>query len=136
MPNNAPIGVAYSDQAINGGSIDNTPIGATTRSTAKVTTLDASGATTLSGAITSTGGLSTVGANAIASTSASTLGFFGAAVAAQPAMSANAAVATTAAINSSISSSCFGYTSAQATAIISLVNGMRAAGVTLGLWAT
>lgn len=71
------------------------------------------------------------------SSSASLLGFFGNATpVTQPAMSANAAVATTAVINSSISSSCFGYTSAQATAIISLVNGIRAAGVSLGLWAT
>jgi len=72
----------------------------------------------------------------VGTTSATTVGFFGTSPAAQPAMSANAAVATTAAINSSISSSCFGYTSAQATAIINLVNGIRSAGVTLGLWST
>lgn len=136
MPNNNPIGVAYSDQALNGGSIDNTPIGATTPSTGSFSTLTASGAVTLSGAITSSGGLNTVGANNIASTSASTLGFFGATASAQVAMSATAAVATTAVINSSISSSCFGYTSAQATAIVALVNAIRAAGVTYGLWAT
>lgn len=68
--------------------------------------------------------------------SGGTLGFFGVADAAQPAMSANAAVATTAVINSSTSATCFGYTSAQATAILTLVNALRAAGVTLGLWAT
>lgn len=73
----------------------------------------------------------------IGKTSASLVGFWGLSTSVvQPQMSANAAVATTAAINSSISSSCFGYTSAQATAIISLVNGIRAAGVTAGLWAT
>lgn len=65
-----------------------------------------------------------------------TLGFYGATPVAQPALSAYAAVATTAVINSSISSSCFGYTSAQATAIVTLVNGLRAALVSLGLGAT
>lgn len=118
MANSKAAGVAYSDPAIVGGTVDQTPVGATTPST---------------GAFSA---LSSVGANAIASTSASTLGFFGAVQAAQPAMSVNPAVATTAAINSSISSSCFGYTSAQAAAIVALVNGLRAAGVTLGIWAT
>lgn len=65
-----------------------------------------------------------------------TLGFFGATPVAKPALSAYAAVATTAVINSSVSASCFGYTSAQATAIITLVNGLRATLVTLGLGAT
>lgn len=73
----------------------------------------------------------------IGKTSASLVGFFGLATSvAQPQASVYVAVATTAAINSSISSSCFGYTSAQATAIITLVNGLRTMGVTLGLWAT
>lgn len=39
MPNNKAIGVAYSDPAIVGGTIDNTPIGATTPSTGVFTTL-------------------------------------------------------------------------------------------------
>jgi hypothetical protein len=68
--------------------------------------------------------------------SGGTVGFFGVADATQPALSAMPAVATTAVINSSISSSCFGFTSAQATAIITLANGLRAALVTLGLGAT
>lgn len=73
----------------------------------------------------------------LGSASASLVGFFGLATpVAQPQLSAFAAVATTAAINSSISSSCFGYTSAQAAAIVTLVNGLRAALVTLGLGAT
>lgn len=80
--------------------------------------------------------LSTQGANNIASSSASTLGFFGVAAAAQPALSAFAAVATTAVINSSASATCFGFTSAQATALLTLANGLRAALVTLGLGAT
>lgn len=80
--------------------------------------------------------LSTQGANTLASTSASTLGFFGVAAAAQPALSAFAAVSTAAVISSSTSATCFGYTSAQATALIALANGLRAALVTLGLGAT
>lgn len=64
------------------------------------------------------------------------VGFWGVTPVVQPAASAYAAVATTAVINSSISSSCFGFTSAQATAIITLVNGLRAMGVTAGLWST
>ena len=64
------------------------------------------------------------------------VGFWGVAPVIQPKASAYAAVATTAVINSSISASCFGFTSAQATAIITLVNGLRAMGVTAGLWST
>lgn len=70
-------------------------------------------------------------------TSADLIGFYGLSVAvAQPQLSAYAAVATTAGINSSISSSCFGFTSAQCAAIIALVNALRAQQVTLGLAAT
>jgi hypothetical protein len=77
------------------------------------------------------------GGTRLGRTSAELIGFFGLATCvSQVAMSANAAVVTTAVINSSISSSCFGYTSAQATAIITLVNALRAAGVTYGLWST
>ena len=39
MPNSKAIGVAYSDQAIDGGSIDNSPIGLTTASTIEGTTI-------------------------------------------------------------------------------------------------
>lgn len=82
-------------------------------------------------------GMGSTGGIVIGASSAELVGFFGLATpVAQPQASAYAAVATTAVINSSISSSCFGYTSAQATAIITLVNGLRAMGVTLGLWAT
>lgn len=63
-------------------------------------------------------------------------GFWGVAPVAQQAASAFPAVATTAAINSSVSASCFGFTSAQATALITLANGIRAMGVTIGLWST
>lgn len=64
------------------------------------------------------------------------LGFWGVDPVIQPKASAYAAVATTAVINSSVSASCFGFTSAQATAIITLVNGLRAMGVTAGYWST
>jgi len=47
MPNTRSIGVAYRDQEINGGSVDNTPIGATTPSTGAFTTLTSSGTTVL-----------------------------------------------------------------------------------------
>jgi len=49
MANSISIGSAYKDQAIDGGTIDNTPIGATTKSTGAFTTLNATGATTLDG---------------------------------------------------------------------------------------
>jgi len=69
-------------------------------------------------------------------TSATLIGFYGAAPVAQRASSLAPAVATTAGINSSISSSCFGFTSAQCSAIIALVNELRAAAVALGLVST
>ena len=39
MPNTQSIGVAYSDQAISGGSVDNSPVGAATPSTVAGTTI-------------------------------------------------------------------------------------------------
>jgi len=42
MPNTQSIGVAYLDQTINGGTVDNTPIGASTQSTVAGTTIYAS----------------------------------------------------------------------------------------------
>lgn len=64
------------------------------------------------------------------------LGFWGVTPVVQPAASAYGAIATTAPINSSISSSCFGFTSGQAAAIIALVNGLRSMGVDAGYWST
>lgn len=90
-------------------------------------------ATAASGKFTT---LTATSAVALASGSAIVVGFYGAAGTAQIQASATPAVATTAAINSSISSSCFGFTSAQATAIVALVNQLRAAAVALGLIAT
>ena len=49
MADSEAIGVAYRDQKISGGTVDNTPVGATTASTGAFTTLTASGATTLNG---------------------------------------------------------------------------------------
>lgn len=49
MANTKAIGVAYSDPAIVGGTVDDTPVGASTASTGAFTTLTASGATTLNG---------------------------------------------------------------------------------------
>jgi len=69
-------------------------------------------------------------------TSAEKVGFYGIAPIAQRQSSAVAAVVTTAAINSSISSSCFGFTSAQATALVALANELRAALVAIGIIAT
>lgn len=77
--------------------------------------------------------LTVTSACAIASSSAIVIGFYGAAGTAQIQASGAPAVATTLAINSSISSSCFGFTSAQAQAIVVLVNQLRAAAVALGL---
>ena len=42
MPNSQAIGVAFADQIISGGTVDNTPIGATTPSTVAATTMYAS----------------------------------------------------------------------------------------------
>ena len=49
MANSISIGAAYKDQAIVGGTVDNTPIGATTTSTGAFTALSASGALTHTG---------------------------------------------------------------------------------------
>lgn len=118
MANSKATGVAYSDPALSGGTIDDTVIGATTAAAGTFTALTATGAV------------------ALAATSAIVVGFYGAAGTAQRQASAMAAVATTAVVNSSASATCFGYTSAQATAIIVLVNELRAAAVALGLIAT
>ena len=42
MPNSQAIGVAFADQIISGGTVDNTPIGASTPSTVAGTTVYAS----------------------------------------------------------------------------------------------
>lgn len=52
--NSKAIGVAYEDQQIVSGSIDDTPIGATTRNTGAFTTLSSTGTTSLGDAATDT----------------------------------------------------------------------------------
>jgi hypothetical protein len=52
MANTKAIGVAFSDQAIVGGSVDNSPIGATTPNTVAATSLTASGTAAITGAVT------------------------------------------------------------------------------------
>lgn len=64
------------------------------------------------------------------------VGLWGVPPVVQPAASAFAAIATTAAISSSVSATCFGFTSAQANGIVTLINGLRAMGVTAGVWST
>jgi len=129
MPGGRTHGVASSVVDIDGGTItgvtlDNTAIGNTTTTTGKFT------------AVTATG-LTVNGNSVLGSTSAATIGFYSSTNAvAQRQSSVAPAVATTAAINSSISSSCFGFTSAQAAAIVALVNELRAAAVAIGLIAT
>jgi hypothetical protein len=118
MTNSISTGVAFSDPALAGGTIDDTPIGAVTKSTGAFTTLVSTGASNIGGS------------------SAVVIGFYGAAGTTQRAASAMPAIATTAAISSSTSATCFGFTSAQATGIILLVNELRAAAVALGLVAT
>jgi len=62
MTNSVAIGVAYQDQAISGGTIDNTPIGATTQSTGafsslalKTSTVAATGSSNTDAAALTTG---------------------------------------------------------------------------------
>lgn len=43
MANSKTLGIAYTDQAIVGGAVDNTPVGATTTSSGAFTTLTSSG---------------------------------------------------------------------------------------------
>ena len=52
MANSKAIGVAYSDPAVDSGTIDNTPIGDTTRSSGKFTTLASNGTSTIGDAAT------------------------------------------------------------------------------------
>lgn len=84
---------------------------------------------TVTGALTVTGATALNGNVAIGDGVTDTVGFYGHAGAAQRAGSAQAAVATTAATNSSP----YGYAQAQADAIVTLVNELRAALVAVGL---
>lgn len=84
MANSKAIGVAYEDQKIVGGTVDNTPVGATTASTGAFTTLAASGATTLASTLAVTGAASFGAASfsatvTIGNSAADLVGFHGAA---------------------------------------------------------
>ena len=57
MPNQNSIGIAYTDQVINGGTIDNTVIGGTTKAAGSFTTVTATGAIT-GASLATTGALS------------------------------------------------------------------------------
>ena len=113
MANSKPIGVAYSDQAIDGGTIDNTPVGDTTAAAGAFTTLTASGATTLNGSV------------GIGDAAADTVAFYGATKVAQRAYSS--AVHATSAQAASAS---FGAT--QLATLQELMN----TNIALGIWAT
>ena len=110
MANSIATGVAFSDPAISGGTIDNTTIGATTASTAKVTTLNASGTATLAGALAHTG---------------TTLGFYGKVVSAQRTFSSAVHASSAASVSAS-----FGAT--QLAILQELMNTVTA----IGVWAT
>lgn len=119
MANSISIGSAYKDQAIVGGLIDDTPIGNTTKSSGKFTTLNATGATTLDGNV------------AVGNASTDLIGFYGATAVDQPATIAS--VTTTAATSTT---NAFGYTtSTQADAIVTALNAVIAAQIELGLLA-
>ncbi len=85
------IGVAYEDAAIIGGTVDNSPIGATTASTVAATTLSATGTATLAGNL------------ALGTSAANTAGFYGATPATQRASSVQAASVVSAASFISVS---------------------------------
>ena len=82
MADSIAIGVAYRDQEINGGKLENTPIGATTPSTGAFTTVTATGVTT--GTLTATGTVN------LADAAADLVGFWGATAASQRAGAAQA----------------------------------------------
>lgn len=73
MANSKSVGIAFSDPALSGGTIDNTVIGATTKAAVSCTTLTATGNT------------------AIGTSAANTLGFYGTTPATQRAAAIQAA---------------------------------------------
>lgn len=108
MTDSVAIGVAFRDQAISGGSVDGSPVGATTPSTGAFTTLSASGAITASGGVTGahngTVGATTPAAGtftdltatgnvALGNAASDTVAFYGATGQAQPASASQTALA-------------------------------------------
>jgi hypothetical protein len=118
MSNSKAIGVAYEDQKIVGGTVDNTPVGATTASTGAFTTLSASGAATLSGNV------------AVGNAATDLIGFHGATAVDQYAFVADAS------INALISGSVVGFTtSASLSNVIEKLNLVFALLIEKGLMA-
>ena len=115
MANSKATGVAFSDPAISGGTVDDTPIGATTPSSGAFTTLTATGDVVFGNASTDT------------------VAFYGAATPqAQQSGAGQAAAISTAPV--SISATQWGFsTSTQAVSVITLQNELRSALVALGL---
>ncbi len=113
MPNSKTIGVAYSDPALSGATLDDSVIGGTTAAAGTFTNL------------TSTGN------SRFGNTSADTVGFYTVAGVAQSASSNQAAVATVAAITAG---GAYGFANAaQANGLVTLVNQIRTDLVALGL---
>jgi hypothetical protein len=118
MANSKAIGVAYSDPAIVGGTVDNSPVGASTASTGAFTTLTASGAATLNGNV------------AIGNASTDLVGFHGATAVDQAAYTASLS------INALSVSGVVGFTtSASFSAAITAINNIIALLVEKGLMA-
>ena len=118
MANSKAIGVAFSDPAIVGGTVDNTPVGATTASTGAFTTLTASGAATLNGNV------------AIGNASTDLVAFHGATAVDQ------AAFVATVSINALSVSGVIGFTtSASFSTAITAINSILAALIEKGLMA-
>jgi hypothetical protein len=118
MANTKAIGVAYEDQKIVGGTVDNTPVGATAASSGAFTTLSASGATTLDGDV------------AIGNAAADLVAFHGATPVDQYAFVADQS------INALISGSVVGFTtSASFSSTIEKVNTILALLIEKGLMA-
>jgi hypothetical protein len=101
MANSKSVGVAFSDPALDGGTIDNTVIGGTTKAAISCTTLTATGAATLA-AISGTT-LTATGNTAIGTSAANTLGFYGTTPATQRAAAIQAASVVSAASYISVS---------------------------------
>lgn len=109
MANSISIGAAYKDQAIDGGTVDNTPVGATTKSSGAFTTLNATGATTLDGNVMIANGV------------ADTVGHYGVTAISQRAGAAQA---------TSLLSSSTDFTAAHLNALKEVMDTLTA----LGLW--
>ena len=120
MANSKSLGVAYEDQAIVGGTINSTPIGATTPSSGAFTTLTSTGNTALGNA------------------ASDTIGLYGATPVIQRATAAShTTIATTVAVSttSSVATGWGFSTSTQANELTAAMAEVQATLVALGIWA-